>query len=68
STALAALKLKRRAVSIEIDPAWARKIAARVEEFCAMEDILQAETRAHEPLSRMSKCRSAQMTLFTVSK
>ena len=31
STALAALKLKRRSVSIEIDPTWAAVIATRVE-------------------------------------
>jgi site-specific DNA-methyltransferase (adenine-specific) len=68
STALAALRLKRRTVSIEIDSAWAAKIATRVEEFCAVKAVLRPEARDHEPLPRMLKYRSAQMALFSVAK
>jgi site-specific DNA-methyltransferase (adenine-specific) len=39
STALAALKLKRRAVAIEIDPQWAAEIAARVQ-ACGAENAV----------------------------
>lgn len=68
STALAALKLKRRSVSIEIDSAWAAKIATRVEESCAMKAIFQPETRDGEPLPRKLKYKSAQIALFPVAK
>jgi len=68
STALAALKLQRRTVSIEIDPAWAARISTRVGEFCAMKAILEPETRDDEPLPRMFKYQSAQMALFPVAK
>ncbi|MEI8183741.1 MAG: DNA methyltransferase [Desulfomonile sp.] len=68
STALAALKLKRRTASIEIDPAWAAKIATRVEESSAMEAILHPESRDDESLPRMLKYKSAQMALFPVAK
>jgi site-specific DNA-methyltransferase (adenine-specific) len=68
STALAALKLERRTVSIEIDPPWAAQIATRVEEFCAMKAILEPETQDDEPLPRMLKYKPAQITLFSVAK
>lgn len=68
STALAALKLKRRTVIIEIDPAWTAKIALRVEEFCAMKAMLHPEIRDYEPAPRMLKYKSTQMALFPVAK
>ncbi len=46
STALAALKLKRRAVAIEIDPQWAAEIAARVQ-ACGAENVV-AELKEHD--------------------
>ncbi len=46
STALAALKLKRRAVAIEIDPQWAAQIAARVKACGA--DEATAELKEHD--------------------
>ena len=68
STALAAIRLRRRTVSIEIDPAWAAKIAMRIEEFHAMKAILEPESRDDEPLPRMVKYKSTQMALFPVEK
>lgn len=68
NTALAALKLKRRTVSIEIDPTWVNRIAARVEEFAAIEAIHHAEARDPESLSRALKYKSAQIALFPVAK
>jgi site-specific DNA-methyltransferase (adenine-specific) len=38
STALTAIKLKRRAVVMEIDPAWAGRIASRIEACCHYEN------------------------------
>lgn len=68
STALAALKLKRRTVSIEIDPVWVAQIATRVEESYAMKAILEPEPHNDEPLPRLVKYKSAQMALFPVGK
>lgn len=68
STALAALKLRRRTVSIEIEPGWAARIAARLEEFCALETILKPEPRYAEFAPKVLKYQSAQMALFPVAK
>jgi len=46
STALAALKLNRRAVAIEIDPQWASEVAARVR-ACGAESAV-AELKEHD--------------------
>jgi len=66
STALAALKLKRRTVSIDIDPIWAAQIAARVEESYATKAIIEPDAHDDEPLPRLAKYKSAQMALFPV--
>ena len=68
NTALAALKLERRAVVIEIDPAWTARIATRVEEFYAMQALLEPGTRDDEPLPRILKSMSVQMALLPVAK
>lgn len=68
STALAALKLRRRTVSIEIEPGWAARIAARLEEFCALETILKPEPRHAAFAPKVLKYQSAQMALFPVAK
>lgn len=52
STALAALKLKRRAIAIEIEPDWAIEIASRVDANCK-EESLPAPTISSEPLRRL---------------
>jgi len=68
NTALAALSLARRTVSIEIDPAWAANIAMRVEELYATRAFLQPETRDNESLPRMLKHKAAQKVLFPIVK
>jgi site-specific DNA-methyltransferase (adenine-specific) len=68
STALAALKLQRRAVAIEIEPAWAERIASRVEEAC--EERLSLTTGAHScrPPWRLTEKRSRQLSLFSAGR
>lgn len=66
STAVAALRLNRRTVSIEIDPAWASKIALRVEEFYAVKAACGSERADNESCARVSKYKSGQMDLFSV--
>jgi site-specific DNA-methyltransferase (adenine-specific) len=68
STAIAALKLQRRTVSIEIEAAWAARIAARVQEFRDMESILRPEPVCTERPPRVARYQSAQMALFPVAK
>lgn len=68
STALAALKLQRRTVGIEIDPAWAARAAARIEEFSAVEAILEHEPRREALFPRMVKPKTAQLALFPIAK
>jgi len=68
STALAALKLKRRAVVMEIEHAWAMRIASRVEEYCEMEAILRPNARHDRPMPTMTKLRSPQLALFSAAK
>ncbi len=68
STALAALKLKRRTVSIEIDPFWAQRIAARVEQSCAMKAIQEPEALDDKQFPLWGKYKSPQMALFPAGK
>lgn len=68
STALAALKLKRRTVAIEIDPAWAAQIASRVQAYCEPQATSIPEGR-HDPLlPKMTKHKSPQLALFSAGK
>ncbi len=68
STALAALKLKRRTVAIEIEPTWAAKIASRVEAYYETEAMLRVEVRDNHSLPRMTKYKSPQMALFSAGR
>lgn len=64
STALAALKLKRLAVIMEIDPTWAAKSASRVESYCGMKAILKPEGIDSSPRPRVLRHKSPQIALF----
>ena len=68
NTALAALNLARRTISIEIDSAWAAKIAQRVEDLYAVKATLEPEKRHDEALPRMLKRNNVQRTLFPIGK
>ena len=66
STALAALKLGRRTVAIEIESKWIPQITARVQSVC--EEGLQTETFKAEILQLVSKkSRAPQISLFELS-
>jgi site-specific DNA-methyltransferase (adenine-specific) len=73
STALAALKLGRRTVAIEIEPVWASAIASKVSAFCGMDIYLQKSEIMPPPLERKAKAPSIRLlsycepTLFDVS-
>lgn len=64
STALAALKLGRRTVAIEIESKWIPQITARVRSVCGEHDIYAktAETEALPPAIKKSK--APQLPLF----
>ena len=68
STAVAALKLKRRTVAMEIEPAWAAQIASRVEAYCEPEGTLLPEARDERLLPRMTRYKSRQLALFSARK
>jgi site-specific DNA-methyltransferase (adenine-specific) len=68
STALAALKLRRRAVVMEIDSAWAERIAFRIEAFCETVSISRPESWDDRLLPRVSKYKSPQLALFAAGK
>ncbi len=64
STALAALKLKRRAVVMEIEHKWAAHIASRIEGFCETEAIVRPNGRDERSMATTPKFRSRQLALF----
>lgn len=67
STALAALRLNRRAVCMEIEHAWAERIAARVEDQLASEPSTEPSSR--EVVTRKNgAARVPQMLLFQSAK
>ena len=68
STAIAALKLKRRAVAVEIEPTWATEIASRVEDITEQDAPFQsAQLNGHSsPVARKAKPR--QLALFSAGK
>ena len=68
STALAALKLKRRAVAVEIEQRWAMQIASRVEARREMETILQPNDQNERPAPVVKKFSSPQLALFSAVK
>jgi site-specific DNA-methyltransferase (adenine-specific) len=62
STALAALKLGRRTVSMEIESKWATQITARVQSMCDAEP-LETEVLSKNP----PKHKVPQMPLFELA-
>ena len=64
STALAALKLNRRAVSMEIEHTWATEIAARVEEATEQSASYQSSPVNGHALPVAVKKRDRQLALF----
>lgn len=67
STALAALKLKRRAVAIEIESDWAEVIASRVEE-AAENDTPFSGARNGNGVTRINGHKARQLALFAAGK
>jgi len=65
STALAAIKLQRRAVALEIEPTWAERIASRVEKAWEERISLTTETRGYRPPWKLTEKRSRQLSLFS---
>lgn len=69
STALAALKLKRRAVAMEIELTWAEEIAARVEEAVSADSRAPAlHERNGHAVTRAHVSRPRQLGLFSAGK
>ena len=70
STALAALKLKRRAVSMEIEPTWAAEIASRIEDATEADAPFLSTPRNGNGhgLSRINGNTARQLALFSVGK
>jgi site-specific DNA-methyltransferase (adenine-specific) len=70
STALAALKLKRRTVVMEIEPTWAAEIASRVEDASETDAPLVSTTQntsAQKP-PRTNQRKSRQLAFFSVGR
>ena len=69
STALAALKLKRRTVSMEIESHWVAEIASRIED-AAVHDVPFAPARNGNGhlLPRINSSKSRQLALFSTGK
>ena len=67
STAVAALKLNRRTVCIEIEHKWAGRIASRVQDCLDMQAELLPEAIRKTHAVKMS-CKTPQMTLFHAGK
>lgn len=70
STALAALKLKRRTVSMEIEPTWANEIASRVEDAAEADTSFLSTARNGNGhgLPRINGNKSRQLALFAAGK
>lgn len=69
STALAALRLKRRTVAMEIDPDWAEVIASRVQEISEDDaPFSDVRNRNGQPLRRPNLRKHCQLALFSVGK
>jgi len=68
SASLAAIKLERRAVAVEIEPAWAEQIASRVEGVCREAVSFMPTVHNWHPPGRMTKGRSRQLSLFSAGR
>jgi adenine-specific DNA-methyltransferase len=67
STALAALKLKRRTISMEVEPSWAAYIASRIEDAEEVNTPFLSTARNGNGHLRPS-IRSRQLALFSAAK
>ena len=68
STALAALKLGRRTVSMEIESKWATEIAARVQAVCNTEPETTSITPTEPRTTQLRKRKTPQLALFEAGK
>ena len=68
STALAALKLKRRAVSMEIEHVWAEEIASRVEDISEQDAPFVPAPRNGHALPGQARNKARQLALFPGGK
>lgn len=69
NTALAALKLKRRTISMEIESRWASVIASRVADAPENDIPLESPgTGTENTLARINRIKSHQFTLFSLGK
>ena len=68
STALAALKLKRRTVSMEIEPTWAAEIASRVEDAAEADISFVPAARNGHLLPRLNGRKPHQLSLFSAGR
>lgn len=68
STALAALKLRRHSISMEIEPNWATRIASRIQEFIEYENIAELETAPISHQGKINKSGANQLALFSLAK
>lgn len=68
STATAALKLKRRAVVMEIEPSWAARIADRTQRHCEQEAVPRSEERGELLLPRRASYKARQFVLFSARR
>lgn len=67
STALAALKLGRRTIAMEIEPAWIEQIASRVQAVCEPRVTLVPKDRRTQALPESAKNKVPQLALFASS-
>jgi site-specific DNA-methyltransferase (adenine-specific) len=67
STAIGALSLNRRTVAMEIEPKWARRIAARVQAWLKTEDLQLPDEPSDVRETKKERC-ALQMALFHVGK
>jgi site-specific DNA-methyltransferase (adenine-specific) len=67
STAIGALSLNRRTVAMEIEPKWARRIAARVRAWLKTEDLQLPDEPSDVRETKKERC-ALQMALFHVGK
>jgi len=68
STALAALRLGRRTVSMEIEPKWAKEIAARVQAVCDADPEPLTALEAEPFQAQAPKRKAPQLGLFEAGK
>lgn len=64
STALAALKLGRRSVSMEIEPVWTDKIVSRVQVLCDADEEIFLNHRDHDSLTTSTNYQENQPLIF----